>query len=261
MAQSSDQVSLLLPLDCFAKKFSSGSYGDVRFGTNKKTGQKCAIKFEKIKKGNVIQIVREFEFYRRLKGEKGFPQIFYCGAYSNGLYQVMVMELLGKDLATVFDQCNRQFTLKTIIFIILQLLKRFQVIHSAGIVYQDVKPENFLLSLKSNTIHVIDFGLSKFYLDENNRHYPCRSVPEITGTFRYMSIAAHCCMSQCRRDDLESLGYVILFFLRQGKLPWSGLRGATNTQQQCQMICDVKQSLSGDDLFMDYPQEFLVYFR
>lgn len=228
----------------------------MRLGTHKKTGQKCAIKFEKIT--SEPQIVAEYEFYQLLKGNKGFPNVYYCGTY--GDYQVMAMEMLGKNLEAVFDQCKRQFSMKTIIFVTLQLLKRFETIHKARIVYRDVKPENFLLSLKSNTINVIDFGLSKFYMDENGQHYPCKKTNEIIGTYRYMSITAHLCKEQSRRDDLESIGYVIVYFLRLGKMPWSGLK-ASNYQEHNKMICDLKRNIPDEELLKNCPQEFLFYLK
>ena len=200
----------------------------------------------------------EFEFYQLLHNKKGFPNVYYCGIYQD--YTVLVMEMLGVNLESLFDSCGRRFTLKSIIFLTLQLLKRFEVLHKLRIVYRDVKPENFLKSVKSNTINVIDFGLSKFYMDENNQHVPCQRSHEIIGTSRYMSINAHMCKEQSRRDDLEAIAYVIIYFLRLGKLPWSGIKAQSFSEHNKQ-ICELKRNIPEEELCKGHPHEFIYFLK
>lgn len=237
---------------------SAGSYGQIRIAIHIKSGKKYAVKIEP-NTTEPSQLNIENQFYQLLQNKKGFPYIHYYGTY--GEYQVLVMEMLGKNLENAFDLCNRRFSLKTIIFLILQLLKRFETIHKYKIGYRDVKPENFLLGIKSNTVNIIDFGLSKLFVDPaTNKHVPCLQTNEIIGTSRYMSVNAHLCKEQSRRDDLESIAYVIIYFLRQGKLPWSGLKVATFSEHNKQ-ICEIKRNIGDEELCNGFPEEFIYYLK
>ena len=139
---------------------------------------------------------------------------------------------------------------------------------NCSIAYRDVKPENFLLGLpgtaNQNLVYVVDFGLSKEYIDPStNRHISYREGKNLTGTARYMSINSHLGIEQSRRDDLEALGHVFIYFLRHGKLPWSGLK--TNTlKERYRKIGEVKQNTPIDELCEGFPIEFgdyLLYCR
>ena len=172
------------------KKIGAGSYGQIRLGTNVRTNQTVAIKFERTSED--AQLKMENQIYQRLQGQRGFPKVYYFGVYCD-YWNVLIMEMLGKNLESVFESCNRKFTLKTMIFIVLQLLKRFKAIHECGFVYRDVKPENFMLGANTNTVFIIDFGLSSPYLDSNGHHIEFKSTNQLIGTSRYMSVNAHLC--------------------------------------------------------------------
>src|SRR5699024_2767792 len=107
------------------RKIGAGSYGQIRVGTNVQTNQTVAIKFEKM--GHDAQLQTENFVYGLLSGKKGFPDVFYFGRYLD--YQVLVMEMLGRDLESCYEKCGRRFTLKSMIFLTLQLLKRFETLH------------------------------------------------------------------------------------------------------------------------------------
>ena len=236
------------------KKIGHGSYGQIWMGTNTQTDELVAIKLES-RNSFESQLAMENKVYQLLRGKKGFPNIYYFGQHC-GRY-VLVMEMLDRNLESMFQLCGHKFTLKTIIFIGVQLLSRFEQIHQCGIIYRDVKPENFMLATTSSTIYVVDFGLSKPYRDMTGAHIRYRQTHELIGTTRYMSVRAHDGKEQSRRDDLEALCYVLLYFLR-GKLPWSGLV-ASNFKKHNQMICALKRDTPLEELFHGFPIEFSYF--
>jgi casein kinase 1 len=114
-------------------------------------------------------------------------------------------------------------------------LSRVQEIHENNIIHRDIKPENFLVSRQgsasANSIYVVDFGIAKLYRDPiTKQHIPYRERKSYTGTARYISTNAHLRREQSRRDDLEALGHVLIYFLL-GSLPWQGLKATTNEQK------------------------------
>ena len=130
-----------------------------------------------------------------------------------------------------------------------QMLARIKYLHSRSFIYRDMKPDNFLIGLGQNAslVYMIDYGLAKKYRDpKTHQHIPYRDKKSLTGTARYASINTHLGIEQSRRDDLESLGYVLMYFNR-GSLPWQGLRANTK-KQKYQRICDTKRSVTIEQL-------------
>ncbi|KAH7927910.1 kinase-like protein [Leucogyrophana mollusca] len=241
------------------KKIGEGSFGVVFEGTKLLSNQPVAIKFEP-RKSDAPQLRDEFRSYRTLNGTVGVPQVHHFG--QEGLHNVLVIDLLGPNLEDLFDMCSRKFTIKTVCMAAKQMITRIQSVHDKSLIYRDIKPDNFLVGVPgtktANTIHIIDFGMAKHYRDPKTKvHIPYRERKSLSGTARYMSINTHLGREQSRRDDLESLGHVFMYFLRGG-LPWQGLRAATN-KQKYEKIGEKKQTTVISELCEGFPEEFGIY--
>ncbi|ERF76140.1 Casein kinase I [Endocarpon pusillum Z07020] len=241
------------------KKIGEGSFGVLFEGTNLLNNQQVAIKFEP-RKSDAPQLRDEYRTYKILVGCPGVPNVYYFG--QEGLHNILVIDLLGPSLEDLFDHCNRRFSIKTVVMVAKQMLSRVQTIHEKNLIYRDIKPDNFLIgrpnTKAANVIHVIDFGMAKQYRDpKTKQHIPYRERKSLSGTARYMSINTHLGREQSRRDDLEALGHVFMYFLRGG-LPWQGLKAATN-KQKYEKIGEKKQTTAIKDLCDGFPEEFNHY--
>jgi len=241
------------------KKIGEGSFGVIFEGTNLLNSQTVAIKFEP-RKAEAPQLRDECRSYRILAGCPGIPQIYHFG--QEGLHNILVIDLLGPSLEDLFDMCGRKFAIKTVCMAARQMISRVQIIHEKNLIYRDIKPDNFLIGRPgtkgANVIHVVDFGMAKQYRDpKTKQHIPYRERKSLSGTARYMSINTHLGREQSRRDDLEALGHVFMYFLR-GSLPWQGLKAATN-KQKYEKIGEKKQTTPIKDLCEGFPEEFVIY--
>ena len=167
-----------------------------------------------------------------------------------GEYNAMVMDLLGQNLEDLYNYCAKNFTLKTILMIIIQMIERLKHVHDNHYIHRDIKPENFLIGkdTTAKTIYLLDFGLAKRYRDEYTHiHIPLKENRNLTGTARYASCNAHNGLEQSRRDDMESIAYVILYFFRK-KLPWQGLKCKDKNEKHAK-IKEIKMSMTPEKLF------------
>ncbi|GLJ26588.1 hypothetical protein SUGI_0515740 [Cryptomeria japonica] len=241
------------------RKIGSGSFGEIYLGTNVQTNEEVAAKLEKVKT-NHPQLLYEAKLYRLLQGGTGIPNIRWYG--TEGDYNILVIDLLGPSLEDLFLFCGHKFSLKTVLMLADQLINRVEYVHSRSFMHRDIKPDNFLMGLgrRANQVYIIDLGLAKKFRDPiSNRHIPYRENKSLTGTARYASVHTHLGIEQSRRDDLESLGYVLMYFLR-GSLPWQGLK-AGNKKQKYDKISEKKMGTPIESLCKSYPSEFASYFN
>ncbi|XP_027367863.1 casein kinase 1-like protein 10 isoform X1 [Abrus precatorius] len=241
------------------RKIGSGSFGELYLGVNLQSGEEVAVKLESVKTKHP-QLLYESKLYMLLQGGTGIPHLKWSGV--EGDYNAMVIDLLGPSLEDLFNFCNRKFSLKTVLMLADQLINRVEYMHSRGFLHRDIKPDNFLMGLgrKANQVYIIDYGLAKKYRDlQTHKHIPYRENKNLTGTARYASVNTHLGVEQSRRDDLESLGYVLMYFLR-GSLPWQGLRAGTK-KQKYEKISEKKMLTPIEVLCKSYPSEFTSYFH
>ncbi|GAB4850885.1 Casein kinase 1-like protein 10 [Ancistrocladus abbreviatus] len=241
------------------RKIGSGSFGELYLGVNVQTSEEVAIKLESVKTKHP-QLHYESKLYMLLQGGTGIPHLKWFGV--EGDYNIMVIDLLGPSLEDLFNYCNHKFSLKTVLMLADQMINRVEFMHSRGFIHRDIKPDNFLMGLgrKANQVYVIDFGLAKKYRDlQTHKHIPYRENKNLTGTARYASVNTHLGIEQSRRDDLESLGYVLMYFLR-GSLPWQGLKAGTK-KQKYDKISEKKMLTPIEVLCKNYPSEFTSYFH
>jgi casein kinase 1 len=238
-------------------KIGSGSFGQIHIGKNVQTNEDIAIKFESVRSKHP-QLLYESRIYQILQGGVGIPNIHYFGV--EGDLNLMVLDLMGPSLEELFSNCNRRFTLKTVLMLADQMISRIEFFHAKNFLHRDIKPDNFLMGLakKANQVFVIDFGLAKKYRDpRTQQHIPYREGKSLTGTARYASLNTHLGIEQSRRDDLEGLGYVFMYFLK-GTLPWQGLR-AHNRKEKYEKIMQSKMETSNAILCQNFPPEFMNY--
>jgi casein kinase 1 len=241
------------------KKIGSGAFGEIFMAQNRQTGERVAVKLEhrKSKHPQLLYEARLIKLLSLSKRSMGVPRVRWYGI--EGDYNAMVMDLLGLSLEESFNRCGRKLSLKTVLMLADQMLKRVEYIHSKNFIHRDIKPDNFLMGIgkKQHLVFMIDYGLAKKYRDSKHVHIPYRDNKHLTGTARYASINNHLGIEQSRRDDLESLGYVLMYFNR-GELPWQGLKARTKMEKY-NRICEKKTSTGIKSLCEGFPTEFATY--
>jgi len=241
------------------KKIGEGAFGVVYKAYKKSEPNKYfAIKVEPHNIDSRLEY--EVQIYKALNSEIGFPKIYDFKKTKK--HNIAIMEYLGPTLEELFEYCNYKFSLKTVLMIGIQILNRIEKVHKIGFLHRDIKPDNFLIGVgpMKNRIYLIDFGLSKKFIDtQTKEHIEYKTNVNFTGSFRFSSIRNHKGIEQSRRDDLESIGYMLIFFLK-GKLPWQGLTASTKAKRSKQ-IYQVKKETSLEVLCEGIPKEFLLYMK
>ena len=240
-------------------RLGGGSFGQIYKGINLKTKEEVAIKIES-KNIETPQLIHESKILKALNDNDGFPKVYLVTPLDDVL--IMVMELLGENLQKLLmNSPHKKFSLKTTLMLAIQILSRIKTLHENNYIHRDIKPENFTIGLKKykNTIYMIDYGLTRKFCDSHKNHIPYKEGKHLTGTALYASIYTHKGIEQSRRDDLESLGYMMIYFCK-GELPWMNVKGKTK-EIKYKKIMEKKLEMKPDILCQGLPDEFNQYFK
>ena len=239
------------------KKLGSGSFGQIYQCLNTKTNEILACKIESINELKP-QLYHESKILLLMKNCTGFPTCYDFILTDQD--KILIMDYLGPNLDTIMnklpsDNNIKKFTTKTSLMIMIQAIERLKSLHEKGIIHRDIKPENFVIGPKNKEriIYLIDFGLSKKI--SNDKILPTiKADRNIIGTMRYISMNTHQGYEQGRRDDLESLFYIIIYFIK-GELPWQNIKCKTR-QEKYNKIFEIKKKVTEDgELVEDLPLE------
>jgi len=191
------------------EKIGEGTFGKVFKGKNIRTEEKVAIKIQHKNIANVLK--QEAKIYKYLSDISGIPQIRNFGTESG--FNYLIMDLLDTSLYNI-----KLTPFKTIKYMVAAI-NIIEKIHECGIIHRDIKPDNFLLKNDTDIIYLIDFGLSKIYLDANKKHIEERKDRKLIGTVKFVSLNIHNGIESSRRDDIESICYTFILLFGK-KLPW-----------------------------------------
>lgn len=253
-------------------KLGRGSFGKVYKGKNIQTGEQVAVKIAQDYDGDErLQI--EYDVYKGLRNTPteivGVPRVHYFG--KDRSHNVLVMDLLGNTLEETLRDCGGKLSIKSTLMIGIQLLRRLQLVHHKGYIHRDVKPGNMLIGLSDDDrVYLLDFGVSEQYRDYETREHIKRAEERtIVGSVPFISINAHSGASQSPRDDLESLGYSLVYLFK-GKLPWQDFKihllpwqqqGTKANLRLYRKLGVLKTKISLEKLCEDMPRSMIKYFR
>ena len=165
------------------------------------------------------QLEFEARIMDKLQGNIGVPLVYYSGEC--GDYQTLVMQKLGSNLKTLLDKSTGRFGLKTTLLLADKMLCIIEQVHKKGIIHRDIKPENWCIGegADSHNLYLIDYGLSKVYINERGKHIPHKKNKTMLGQAIFASVNSHKTIEVSRRDDIESILYMLLLMV-VGDLPW-----------------------------------------
>jgi len=240
------------------KELGSGAFGKVMSAASTVTSELVAVKLEKRVKGRPQFLAAESQVLAALQGAEGIPKLYGSGSYDHMI--CMVMERLGPNLDSLFKQHDRHFEQRSILQIALQGVERVQHVHSCFYMHRDIKPQNFMFGLaaQQTTLYIADFGLAKKYQNgPHGMHVPYKEEKPFVGTACYASLNTHLGVQQSRRDDLESLIYVLCYLL-QSHLPWQHKHRTREEKHNATRL--LKMLTTGEELFKGWHRGYASAF-
>lgn len=239
------------------KKIGSGSFGDIYLIRDKSNGKLMASKVEEYG-GKKTKVQFEYKIYKMLRKRDITTVPMVHDFLRTKKFHILNLELLGDSLSDIFERNEKRLDLGTVFKLGIDMVNIIENLHKADIIHRDIKPNNFMIGKKDNNdkLYIIDFGLSKIYM-KNNRHIKPSNNRSVVGTLRYISVNIHMGFEPSRRDDLESIAYMLVYFLK-GKLPWQGLKKGKK-KDQSDRIKEVKMLTSVEKLCEGIPDCFAKF--
>ena len=235
---------------CLQEKIGSGGFGDIWKAMNLLTEEYVAIKTEKNNEKSILK--REATIMKHLDGINGVPKMRNFGTWREEKF--LVMDLLGSSLSEL-KNTYKVLSMKTVVQLGYQIIKIIARIHEKGIIHRDIKPDNFLLDTNNHSVYLIDFGLSRLYVDDVGKHKPIRQNRHLTGTVRYLSINCQKGFEPSRRDDLIAICYMLVYLLKD-RLPWQNIIAKTK-KEKFKKILNKKEKVSNISLCAALPKQML----
>jgi serine/threonine protein kinase len=190
-------------------KMGQGCYGSIYKYINIRTKEEVAVKVEckddtKLLKNETII----YQYLNSFSQKEGIPKVYWYGSDKINYY--MVMELLGKGLNEVDIEYEK------IMDVGRQILNRVEFLHSKKLIHRDIKPENFLFGNERNKdmLYMIDFGFCKKYIVDGF-HIKNKKREKVIGTPNFVSINVMKGNEPSRRDDLESIVYIMYYLWKK----------------------------------------------
>jgi serine/threonine protein kinase len=241
------------------KYFDRGGHGQLFKCKNIRTDEICAVKLEKKKEKYESTLLNEMKIYGKIDGneKKGIPKIYDLGKTDD--YYYIIMKLYHKNIDDLKSDAGSSFSLRTTLQLGINIFKILERLHSQNIIHRDIKPENIMVD-KKNNVYLIDYGLAKKFTNLNNQKlFKKEASKSRCGTVRYMSIGCHQKTRLSRKDDLLSLGYVLIY-LYVGNLPWQGL-DISDRKEKDSAVSEIKQYYGYKKLCETLPIFFKNYFN
>jgi len=249
-------------------KLGKGGFGLIYAGVDIVTGREVAIKLEDIKKARKKYLRLEYKIYKRLSSDWFYlpfdqpvdiPTVYYYGQDAG--FRILVMELLGVSLSEILVFCNKRFSIKTCCLLAIKMINCAEFFHSKGLLHRDIKPGNFVMGKGENgsKLYLIDYGLASPYVTGDGSHIPYSTSARFHGTDKYASINNHNRIEPGRRDDMESIGYLIVYFAT-GSLPWEAKFPRADKAERRKLYGDCKEETSIGELCQNLPSNFEQFF-
>ncbi|KAH9931666.1 CK1/CK1 protein kinase [Epithele typhae] len=242
------------------QKLGAGFSGAIFVADHVHTGQRAAIKLQPVDEPTPTNRY-ERAFYPAMQGGTGIPTLWASG--QAGTWDYLVIDLLGRSL----DSLHRELMLKqdvwdlrSVCSVAIQTIDRMRWIHSRGILHRDIQLGNFVVGPSPNheTLYMIDFGFSKFYIDPaTRRHIPDSKAPrDFIGNYWFSSVRVHCQgRVPSRRDDMEALALMLIHLLTPYGLSWTR-NGIPMTNEAHERLKKEKRLARPEDLCHGLPPVF-----